>query len=111
MLMAAIAFVANTNVLDLVLFKSEIEGTFINNATVTVTVTDTDDVAIAGATWPLAMPYIAASSGTYRAILSDTLPLVPKTSYIAHITASGGTDRIGRWSFVFKPLTRTGLET
>lgn len=109
--MAAIAFVGNTNVLDLVGLKSEIEGTFINNGVVSVTVTDTSDVEIAGATWPLTMSYITASSGNYRAILSDTLPLLPKTSYIAHITANGGADRIGRWSFSFKPLTRTGLET
>lgn len=110
--MAATAFVGNTNVLDLVGLKSEIEGTFINNGTVTVTVTDAaTDTAISGATWPLTMSYIAASSGNYRAILSDALPLVPKTSYIAHITANGGADRIGRWSFGFKPLTRTGLET
>jgi hypothetical protein len=103
-------FVANTNVLDLIGLKSEIEGTFINGAAVSVTVTDTSDAEVAGETWPLVMSYIAASSGNYRAILSDTLPLVPKTGYVAHITANGGADRVGRWSFAFKPLTRTGLE-
>lgn len=103
------AFVANTNVLDLIGLKSEIEDTFINDAAVSVTVTDIDDVNIAGASWPLTMAYVAASQGNYRAILSDTLPLVAKTSYVAHITADGGADRVGSWRFSFKPLTRTGL--
>lgn len=103
------AFVANTNILDLVGLKSEIEDAFINDATVTVTVKDAADVSVAGASWPLTMAYLAASNGNYRAILADTLSLVAKTKYYAHIAANGGANRIGSWMFEFKPLTRTGL--
>lgn len=102
-------FVANTNVLDLVGLHSEVDAAFINNASVTVTVKDSDDVEVAGVTWPLIMAYISASNGNYRGILSNELALVAKETYYAHITADAGVDRVGYWKFKMKPLIRTGL--
>ena len=101
------AFVANTNVLDLVGLKSEISGAFINSATVTVTVKDSAGVNISGASWPLAMGYLAASDGNYRAFLSDQLPFVDKAKYTAVIHADGGANLIGQWEFHFKPVLRS----
>ena len=101
------AFVANTNVLELQGLHSEIEGAYVNDATVTVTVKDEDGVAVTGQTWPLTMQYVATSQGDYRAILKDTLALVAKQNYFAFIDVNAGIDRVGHWEFKFKPVTRT----
>lgn len=100
-------FVANTNVLDLIGLKSAIEDTFINDATVTVTLKYKDTGAeIEGQTWPTTMEYIDASDGDYRAIISNEAELVHKRTTIAVIEADGGEDRVGHWEFEFKPVTR-----
>ena len=104
------AFVANTNVLQLLGLKSETDDTFINDATVTVTVTDADGVNVTGGAWPLTMSYVASSDGDYRAILSNELPLVAKAKYVATINADGGADRVGHWEHHFKPAARSSTD-
>jgi hypothetical protein len=104
------AFVANTNVLDLIGLKNEIAGTFINNAAVTVTIKDDQGVNVSGATWPMTMTYVTGSDGDYRAFLSEDLAFVAKGKYIAAIDADGGTNLVGHWELNFKPLARTVSE-
>ena len=99
-------FVANTNVLDLIGLKDEIDDSFINSAVVTVTIKDTAGVAVTGQTWPLTMSYVAASDGVYRAFVSETIAFIPKTKYIAYIDANGGANLVGHWEFSFKALAR-----
>lgn len=100
------AFVANTNVLELTGLKEEITEAFINNATVTVTIKDTDGNEVIGETWPFAMDYVAASDGDYRAFVSEDLELIANTRYIAYIEADGGANRVGHFEFHFKALAR-----
>lgn len=108
-----IAYVANTNELLLTGLKSELDDTFINNASVTATVLDKDGDEVGGETWPITMAYVAASNGNYRGTLKYTLPLAPRQSYTAIIDANGDTtsppvERRGHWQFKFKAETRTG---
>jgi hypothetical protein len=103
------AFVANSNVLDLIGLKSAVEDTFINDADVEVTVKDSADVNVTGVSWPVTMDYVAASNGNYRAILSHAIAFVPNRKYYAHIDADAGADRVGHWEFEFRPQTRTGV--
>jgi hypothetical protein len=100
------AFVANTNLLELSGLKNVAAGTFINDATVTVTVKKAG-TNVAGASWPLTMDYVAASDGIYRAVLSEDLALVARTHYTAFIDADGGDGRVGHWEFDFRAETRT----
>ncbi len=104
------AFVANSNVLELIGLSNEITDTFINNATVTVTVKTVAGVAVTGVTWPLTLDYVAASSGNYRAVLSEGLALVDKAKYVAFIEANGGVGLVGHWEFPFTAEKRTGEE-
>jgi len=104
------AFVANTNVLELLGLKSNIEGTFINDATVAVTIKDSAGEEVEGETWPLTMTYVGSSDGDYRAILDDELPFLNKKNYKAIITADGGADRKGQWEFTFTPVTRSSKD-
>lgn len=103
-------FVANTNVLDVEILTSAIEDTFINDADMEVTIKDARGVAVdadpENSIWPLAMDYVTASDGWYRAIIPHDLPFVADVQYFAHIEADAGTERVAHWEFPFIPKTR-----
>jgi hypothetical protein len=99
-------FVLNTNILDLIGLHGD-DGSFIADATVTVTIKDSDGVELAGVVWPMMMGYVAASSGNYRAFLPASLPLIAKANYVAIVDADGGPDRFGHFEFHFKPVDRS----
>jgi hypothetical protein len=101
------AFVANTNVLELSGLKNAIEGTSIDDATVIVTVKDSDGVALTGATWPLTMDPVSGTPGLYRTILPHTLAAIARTWCYAHIDVDAGVNRKGHWEFPIEPQTRT----
>lgn len=109
--MATLVYVANTNAIELHGLKNSIAGTFINDATVTVTLTIASGKEpgdeVAGQTWPTVMSYIAGSDGDYRAIIEADVELVAKTNYIAVIDADGGANLDAHWEFPFTPQTRT----
>lgn len=103
-------FVQNTNLLEVRLLKSAIEGTYIDDADVVLSELNdyaTGD-AVEGQTAPLAMDYVADSDGWYRCVISDEAALVDGRQYVAIIDADAGADRIGHWEFVFKAKTRRG---
>lgn len=100
-------FVANTNVLEIIGLKSAVEDTFINDATVEVTVKDADGAEVSGQTWPTAMAYVATSDGDYRAILEHDLALTDKAKYTAEISIDAGAERIGFWAYSFTAQART----
>ena len=106
--MSDVLFYQNDNLLELDALTNQRTGAYINNATVTVTLTDLDDTEVAGETWPLAMSYVAASDGKYRATLKDSLSLTEGQRYKATITADAGTDSKGVW--VVKLLVRKRRE-
>lgn len=101
------AFVANTNILELLGLTDAVTNAVINDATVTVTICDNNDAPITGGpTWPLTLAYVAASAGNYRATLDAALLLLADTNHVAHIDVSAGAGRVGHWEFIFKPTTR-----
>lgn len=104
-----VAFVANTNILELRGLKDALTGAFINTATVEVSeIVDEDNVGVGPVSGsPFAMDYVTGSEGVYRAVLANTLPFVAGECYIAKIEVDAGSDRKGHYEFSFKPLTRT----
>ena len=81
-------------------------GVFINNATVAVTLLDSAGAEVAGETWPLTLGYVTASDGGYRAVMQDTLTIVPGSDYTAEITADGDGLQAA-WSVAIVGATRT----
>lgn len=104
-----VAFVANTNILELIGLQDALTGDYINNATVTlVDLVDEENVSVAPFSGsPVTMPYVSGTNGNYRGVLDSELPLVGGQCYIAKIAADGGIDRKGFWEFKFKALKRT----
>ena len=92
-----VIFLLSDNTIELSGLKDEITGTLINDATVTVTLKDKNDVNVVGETWPLAMTALG-TGGIYRAVLKDTLTLTLLDRYkaIVDVTTTGGT--VGKWT-------------
>lgn len=101
-----VAFVANTNVLELRGLQSAIDQTYVNDATVTVTIKDDCGSNVAGQTWPAAMNYVADSDGDYRVIVASTVQIKSGKKYFAEISVMGGASEVGFWKYAFRPQTR-----
>lgn len=115
--MVQIVLRGNDNVIELDELKNEVAGTFLNAATVTVTVVDSGGTQVAGQTWPLTMNYVSGSDGKYRGTIEDVAVFnlfspsgaVSKTqgfNYIAKVTADGGTGLKGFWEIPLQALNR-----
>jgi hypothetical protein len=92
-------YIGNDNILELngLLNVSVSPSTYVNTASVAVTLYDTNGDEVSGETWPLTMSYVASSNGVYRATLSDSLSLKVNRRYRAKITANGGAGLQGEW--------------
>ena len=62
----------NDNCVTLNSLFDKIDQSFVNDAVVDVTITDTDDVVLVNAQ---SMPYVAASDGVYRTVILSTIDL------------------------------------
>jgi hypothetical protein len=81
----------NDNVVELANLRT-VDGVYINDATVTLeSLLDNAGVAVTGITPPLTMAYVAASNGTYRAVLPHTLAILPGQYYVAKVKVISGT--------------------
>ncbi len=107
--MTQVIYNLNDNLLELIDLKDVVADAFVNGATVTVTLVDSDGVEVVGDTWPLAMVYVVASNGLYRATLKDTLTLVVDALYTAQIDADDGAGRAAYWEFPIRAETRLGI--
>lgn len=64
---------------------------YINNATVTMTLTDqTTGVAIVGETWPVTLSYVTGSNGRYEVTLSYALAVTEGQRLLASCLAVHG---------------------
>lgn len=65
------------------------DDTFVNDATVTFTLRDTDGDAVDGAE-SIAMPYVGNSDGKYNGTLQSTVVLVDGDTYFLEVSAASG---------------------
>lgn len=106
--MSLTLYLGNDNVLTLVGLQNDISAAYLNAATVTVTLVDSDGTEISGETWPLTMTYVATSDGNYRATLPDTLTgLTAADALTAKVSADGGAGLQGYWEVPVLAAVRT----
>lgn len=96
------AFCQNTNVLDLLGLRAEIGDAFINDAICSVSIRDATGAEVVA----MPMTHLAGSNGDYRAILSESLPLVAGAKYTAIVEADAGFMQFGHFEMIFKPQVR-----
>lgn len=94
-------YLDNDNLLTVDSVSDATDGMYINDATVTCTLTDTEDNEVTGQAWPLALSYVSGSNGKYQGLLEDSLVLTKDVKYLAKITIDGGSDLIANFR---KPL-------
>lgn len=95
----AIVYVDNTSTVTLSGLQNAITSAYINDATVTLTVLDSDGAEVAGETWPVTMAYIATSNGNYRASIDATLTAGGKYDAVVNVVSG---DSSANW---IVPLT------
>ena len=93
----SVIFYGNDMVLELTDLTNEVTGVNANAATVTVSLTDANGIAVTGDTFPKVMTYVTGSNGVYRTGLLDTLSLIRGARYIAKISADAGAGLQGYW--------------
>lgn len=102
---ANIIFYKNDMLLELKGLKDVVLDTFVNGATVTATVVDSDGAAVTGQSFPVTLDFVANSDGDYRVVLDSTIVLVIGKKYTAQITAvSSGID--GYWELDLRAVIR-----
>lgn len=89
--------VSTDNIVEIDGLQDQSDSSYINDATVTVTLLDAGDNEVSGQSWPLTMSYVSGSNGKYRATLIDTLSLKANRRYLAKIEADGGSGRLRTW--------------
>ena len=82
-------YIGATNLVRWDSMKNRATGSYVNGATVTATLRDSDLVAVSGGTATL--DYVTASNGRYQGILPSTLALVEGDTYFLDLRAVSGT--------------------
>lgn len=88
--MAIKLFVANDNLITWNNMTSSVDGSYVNDATVTMTLYDSTGATVTGAI-AVSLPYVSASNGKYQGTIDSTVALVSDASYTLKITAVSGT--------------------
>jgi hypothetical protein len=85
----------NSNVCSLYNLRNTESGETVIDATVELTIYDSDGTPVGGGIWPQAMRHI--SNGHYRVTLEDTLTLLAGRSYRGVVTAVASQGNKGQW--------------
>lgn len=88
--MALTLYVANDNLITWDKMTSSVDGSYINDATVTMTLYNSSGAAVTGAI-SVSLPYVSSSNGKYQGVIDSTVALVSDASYTLKITAVSGT--------------------
>jgi len=90
-------YIDSDNLVTLDALYDNAAAEYVNDATVTVTLTDRAGNEVSGETWPVTLSYVAGSDGKYRGTLSDSLSLSANRRYTAKVTADGGAGKARTW--------------
>ena len=87
----------NDTIIEIRGLENEVTGENINDATVTCTLYDAEEVSVTGQSWPLTMTYVTGSAGVYRATLPYGLGIVAASRYTLQLDVNAGTGLRGQW--------------
>lgn len=74
-----VIFVLNDNLISISNVKNEATGALIDDATVTVTVKDFNDVNVTGQSWPLVL--LPQGGGSYQGTIESTAGIIANKKY------------------------------
>ena len=70
---------------------------YVNDATVTATVTTLNDENVEGQSWPLALGYVSGSNGKYQETIAPVSGIEDGCKYKVKFDATGTGGLIGHW--------------
>jgi len=97
---------SNDNLLQLSGLKNGIDDSFINNATIAVSMQDATGADAPGMTWPAAMAYVPDSQGCYRLLLDSALNLIDGRYYTLSVSVEAA-GLMASWKKFIKATGRT----
>lgn len=80
-----------------ILTNPEANPIYVNDAQVQVTIKDCDGVEIPGETWPVELPYVAASNGVYEKVFDPNAAIIDNKVYIIEVEATGIDGLQAKW--------------
>lgn len=93
-----ILLIGNDHTLEVTGLQDELSPlSYLNAATVTARIKNTNDSDVTGETWPITLSYVAASNGNYRGNISDAIAFLNGAFYIVEITADAGSGLLAFW--------------
>lgn len=90
-------YIESDNELTVSSLRNTSDGSFINDASVVVTLFDAGGGEVGGQVWPLTMGYVSGSDGDYKTTLSDELVLEKNKRYRAKVVADAGAGKKRTW--------------
>lgn len=82
-------FVGNDNLVTVDELKNVSDGSYINDATVTMTLKDSSDADVANGSWPVTLGYVTSSNGKYQGVLQDGITTTSGSNYVLHVDVTG----------------------
>lgn len=98
-------FVGNDNLVTIDELKNVSDGSYINDATVTMTLKDSSDVGVANGSWPVTLAYVASSNGKYQGVLQDGITTTSGSNYVLHVDVIGDNLK-AHWEITLTARTR-----
>ena len=92
-----VLYIDNTNSIWVKGLQNSVTGEYVNNATVTVSLSDKSGALVSGSSWPLTLAYVTGSDGFYQASLPASLNLVNTRYYVASVTADVAGEYQAAW--------------
>lgn len=81
---------SNDHLIKLTGLQDASDDSYVNNATVTLTVKTLAGVNVSGVSWPLTLVYVSASDGNYQVVIDKAIVLVLRDRYVAEVTVVAG---------------------
>lgn len=85
----------SSNTIELTVTNPLLVPVHVNDAVVTITITDSSGVELGGVTWPQTLLYVASSEGLYRETFAPFTELVEGAIYTIHYLVTGIDGLIG----------------
>ena len=90
----------------LVLRNPDASPKYVNDATVTATITNLNDENVEGQSWPVALGYVSGSNGIYKETITPVSGIEEGAKYKVKFDATGTGGIIGHWEQVIYVVPR-----
>ncbi len=81
-------YIGNDTQIDVTGLQNADDSSYLNAATVTVTVKDLSGTEVSGISWPVTLSYESASNGNYSGAIDKALSITEGATYHIEITAA-----------------------